>query len=79
MSSKGCVATGNHGVSYSQHLRPIGLPLNSMECVIFHPSRVKSEVLHKQIPRSSRRYPLPVERINWSLLMRPEHLVCALL
>ena len=34
---------------------------------------------YQQIPRSSRRYPLPVERINRSLLMRPEHLVCALI
>jgi hypothetical protein len=31
-SSKGCVATGHHGVNCSQHLRPIGLPPNPMEC-----------------------------------------------
>jgi hypothetical protein len=34
---------------------------------------------YEQIPRSSRRNPLPVERINRSLLMRQEHLACALL
>ena len=32
----------------------------------------------KQLPRSSRRNPLPVECINRSLLMRHEHLTCAL-
>jgi hypothetical protein len=32
----------------------------------------------KQIPRSLRRNPLPVECINRSLLMRHEHLTCAL-
>jgi hypothetical protein len=33
---------------------------------------------HEQIPRSSRRNPLPVEFINRSLLMRHKHLTCAL-
>jgi pRiA4b ORF-3-like protein len=32
----------------------------------------------EQIPRSSRRNPLPMKRINWSLLMRHEYLACAL-
>ena len=32
----------------------------------------------KQIPRSSRRNPLPVECINRSLLMRHKHLTCTL-
>ena len=33
---------------------------------------------YKQIPRSSRRNPLPVKRINGSLLMGHEHPACAL-
>jgi hypothetical protein len=41
--------------------------------------RQRKRLTYQQIPRSSRRYPLPVERINRSLLMRPEHLVCALI
>jgi hypothetical protein len=28
--------TGNHGVSGFHHLRPIGPPLNPMDCGIFH-------------------------------------------
>jgi hypothetical protein len=32
----------------------------------------------KQTPRSSRRNPLPMKRINGSLLMRHEYLACAL-
>jgi hypothetical protein len=31
-SSTGRVVTGNHEVSCSQHSRPMGLPLNPMEC-----------------------------------------------
>src|SRR5207253_2919402 len=31
-SSTRCVDTGKHGVSCSPHPRPIGLPLNPMEC-----------------------------------------------
>jgi hypothetical protein len=31
-SSKGRVATGNQAVSWSQHPRLLGLPLNLMEC-----------------------------------------------
>src|SRR5262250_1012367 len=34
---------------------------------------------HKQIPRSSRRNPLPMKRINRSLLMGHEHVACALI
>ena len=34
--------------------------------------------VYKQIPRSSRRNPLPVKLIDGSLLMRHEHLACAL-
>ena len=34
--------------------------------------------IYKQIPRSSRRNPLPMKRINGSLLMRHEYLACAL-
>jgi hypothetical protein len=33
---------------------------------------------YEQIPRSSRRNPLPMKRINWSLVMRHEYLACAL-
>jgi hypothetical protein len=35
--------------------------------------------LQKQIPRSSRRNPLPMKRINRSLLMGHEHVACALI
>ena len=34
--------------------------------------------LKQQVPRSLRRNALPVERINRSLLMGPEHVACAL-
>jgi hypothetical protein len=34
-SSKGRVATGNQEVSWSQHTRVIGLPLNRVECEKF--------------------------------------------
>src|ERR687896_1179402 len=34
-SSTGRVGTGHNEVSCSQHLRPIGLPLNPMECGFF--------------------------------------------
>src|SRR5215467_1556840 len=31
-ASQGCVATGNQGASCSRHPRPLGLPLNPLEC-----------------------------------------------
>src|SRR6516162_1715559 len=31
-SSQGCVATGNQGASCSRRPRPLGLPLNPLEC-----------------------------------------------
>ena len=33
-SSQGCVATGNQGASGSRQSRPLGLPLNPLECAI---------------------------------------------
>src|SRR4030095_116585 len=35
-SFQGCVATGNQGASYSRQARPLGLPLNPLECVPFY-------------------------------------------
>ena len=40
---------------------------------------VSTTTIYKQIPRSSRWNLLPVECINRSLLMRHEHLACALI
>ena len=34
---------------------------------------------HEQNPRNSRRNVLPTERIDWPLVMRREHLTCALI
>src|SRR5712691_6039704 len=34
-SSQGCVATGNQGASCSRQPRPLGLPLNPLECDFF--------------------------------------------
>src|SRR5215813_12304029 len=39
---------------------------------------IRQHAVQQQIPRSSRRNPLPVKRINGSLLMRHEHATRAL-
>ena len=36
-SSPGCVATGNQGASCSRQPRPLGLPLNPLECAGIYP------------------------------------------
>src|SRR6266436_4819452 len=55
-SSQGCVATGNQGASCSRQPRPLGLPLNPLECDFYHASQYLSETLAacRDLPKAQR-------------------------